>query len=221
MNGNNIPQLANLILDIKRDLSGMREGKLRIDSLFIYLMEIIEPKMSFEKLKGICETRLQPYQDVIVHIIPESVPFHSERTDLIVKEGQLITIDCAVKVNREWADGAYTFAVGEIDKSRKYLLSCSKELFQLVKKMSRPNNAFIDTVKKINHILEFSECFLVPGCGGHGIGRNLHQGNEYIYSDFNTNFVYPNNESYTVEPVLGMTIKGENIYSYFEETIVN
>ena len=56
--------------------------------------------------------------DAVVHGIPTSMP---------LQNGDIVSIDCGVKLNGFYGDQAYTFAVGEISAAKEKLLRVTRE----------------------------------------------------------------------------------------------
>ena len=138
-----------------------------------------------------------------------------------MRKGELITIDCALRLRKLWADRSVTLAVGEVDEKRRMLLKTARKAFLLVKEACLPGTPFCRIAGELGSFLADSPCCLVPGCGGHGIGASLHQGEDYIYSNPGKHQVMPEKGAFTVEPVLSRTPMGNEIlYAYYEDTII-
>ncbi|GAD04989.1 methionine aminopeptidase [Porphyromonas crevioricanis] len=105
--------------------------------------------------------------DHVVHGIP------SEKK--ILKEGDIISVDCGTKLNGFTGDSAYTFAVGEISPEVHSLLIATKEsLFKGIEQAIAGKR-----VGDIGHAVE-SYCTsrgygVVRELEGHGIGRKMHE----------------------------------------------
>ena len=96
----------------------------------------------------------------------------------VLKNGDVVSIDCGVLKNGFYGDSAYTFAVGEISNEVKQLLRVTKE--SLYKGIE---NAVVGKrIGDVSYAIE--ECVLKYGYGivrelvGHGIGRSLHEAPE-------------------------------------------
>ena len=105
----------------------------------------------------------------VVHGVPGSY---------VLKNGDVVSVDCGVLKNGFYGDSAYTFAVGEISEEIKQLLRVTKE--SLYKGIE---NAIAG--KRIGDIsFAIEECVSKYGYGivrelvGHGIGRSLHESPE-------------------------------------------
>lgn len=219
---NKYSSLANHILG-DNTYHSMIEGKKRLSAFFSTLPPVLKAGLSYKELSVYSREILSPYEDLILSIIPEEIPFHYDRLDRYLEEGSLITVDCAIKIDRLWADGAATFGVGRLDKRRQSFLNKAEKVFLLAKEHSIRGTSFSETQKAISDFLKEGPCQLVENCGGHGIGYSLHQGCDYIYSDRESTLVFPMDEAFTVEPVISFSLGDEGskeIFAYFEETLI-
>ena len=56
--------------------------------------------------------------EVVVHGIPD---------DTVLKEGDIVSVDCGTVYKGFYGDSAYTFPVGEVDKETAFLLKTTEE----------------------------------------------------------------------------------------------
>ncbi len=73
---------------------------------------------AFKGYGGFPKTLCTSVNDEVVHGIP---------SDYVLKEGDIISIDCGVILNGWYGDSAYTFAVGEISAGSKNGCSIIRE----------------------------------------------------------------------------------------------
>jgi len=105
--------------------------------------------------------------DQIVHGIPSGA--------VTLKEGDIISVDCGVRLNGFCGDSAYTFGVGEINSNVKHLLKVTKQAL-----LEGIDNAVVgkrigDIGFAIQNLCENSGYGVVREFVGHGIGRNMHE----------------------------------------------
>ncbi len=72
---------------------------------------------AFKGYGGFPNTLCTSVNDEVVHGIP---------SDYVLKEGDIISVDCGVILNGWYGDSAYTFAVGEITEDVKRLLDFTR-----------------------------------------------------------------------------------------------
>jgi methionyl aminopeptidase len=107
------------------------------------------------------------FNDVIVHGIPDN---------RIVKEGDVVSIDCGVKKDGFFGDSAFTFAVGEIDPQTMKLLVVTRECLDLAIQSARAGNRIGDIGFAVQHHAEVEHGYgVIREMVGHGIGRKLHE----------------------------------------------
>ncbi|MGV9672607.1 type I methionyl aminopeptidase [Gordonia sp. NPDC003504] len=127
---------------------------------------------SFKGYHGFPGTICSSVNDVVVHGIPSA--------DVILAEGDLVSIDCGAVLEGWHGDSAWTFGVGELSQADSELSEATRL------SMEAGIAAMIDGARltDISHAIEtgthdaerkFSRSFgIVDGYGGHGIGREMH-----------------------------------------------
>ena len=104
--------------------------------------------------------------DVVVHGIPSRY---------ILKDGDIVSIDCGVFMNGYHGDSSYTFEVGEVKPEIKALLVCTKEsLFKGIEQ-AIVGNTVGDIGYAVQHYAETHGYSVVRELVGHGVGKNLHE----------------------------------------------
>ncbi|BCW92962.1 MAG: type I methionyl aminopeptidase [Thermoanaerobaculum sp.] len=122
---------------------------------------------AFKGYHGYPATLCTSVNDVIVHGIP------SERC--ILKEGDIISLDCGVVVDGFYGDGAVTLPVGKISPEAQRLLQVTRECLELAVKEARPGRRLGDVSAAIQRHAEEAGFSVVREFVGHGIGRSLHE----------------------------------------------
>ncbi len=102
----------------------------------------------------------------VVHGIPNDVPLN---------EGDVVSIDCGVKMNGFYGDHAYTFAVGEISEEVKKLLEVTKKSLYLGIEQMKTGNRIGDISYAIQSFTEAHGYGVVRELVGHGLGRSMHE----------------------------------------------
>jgi len=119
---------------------------------------------------GFPNTLCTSVNDAIVHGIPSK--------ETVLKEGDIISIDCGTKMNGFYGDSAYTFKVGEVDNQIEKLLKTTKEsLFRGIEK-AIVGNRVGDISYAIQSNAESSGFSVVREMVGHGLGENMHESPE-------------------------------------------
>lgn len=105
--------------------------------------------------------------DVVVHGIPD------EKT--ILKEGDIISIDCGTLLNGFNGDSAYTFTVGEVTQEVRQLLQRTKEALYQGIDNARAGKHVGDISQTVQDYCEAVGYGVVRELTGHGIGRKMHE----------------------------------------------
>lgn len=102
----------------------------------------------------------------VVHGIPSSYE---------LKEGDIVSVDCGVILNKYYGDSAYTFLVGNGSDQKKKLLSVTKEALYKGIESAIEGNRIGDIGNAVQNHAEKMGFSVVRELVGHGIGRNLHE----------------------------------------------
>ncbi len=105
--------------------------------------------------------------DVVVHGIPDS--------KTILKDGDIISIDCGTLLDGYNGDSCYTFAVGDISEDIKLLLKTTKESLYLGIEKAVAGKHLGDIGSAIQENCECHGYGIIRELVGHGIGRKMHE----------------------------------------------
>lgn len=104
--------------------------------------------------------------EVVVHGIPDG---------RVVEEGDLVTIDVGVTLDRAIADSAYTFSVGTIDPEAQRLLDACQDALAAGIAEARLGNRIGDISHAVQTVVEDAGFSVVKSLVGHGVGRHYHE----------------------------------------------
>ena len=105
--------------------------------------------------------------DVVVHGVPNK--------ETVLKEGDIISIDCGTLLNGFNGDSCYTFCVGEISEEVKTLLKTTKESLYLGIENAQAGKHLGDISSAVQDHCEAHGYGIVRELTGHGIGREMHE----------------------------------------------
>lgn len=105
--------------------------------------------------------------DVVVHGIPSE--------DTVLKDGDIISIDCGTLLDGYNGDSAYTFCVGEVKPEVKQLLKVTRDSLYLGIEQAVAGNHVGDIGSAIQDYCEGFGYGVVRELTGHGIGREMHE----------------------------------------------
>ncbi len=93
----------------------------------------------------------------------------------ILKEGDIVSVDCGVEKNGYFGDHAYTFAVGECSDEAMHLLKTTFESLYKGIEQAVHGNKMGDLANAIQTHCEDSGYGIVRDLVGHGVGKALHE----------------------------------------------
>jgi len=121
---------------------------------------------AFKGYGGFPNTLCTSVNDEVVHGIPSAY---------ILKEGDIISVDCGVILNGWYGDSAYTFAVGEIKEEVRRLLDFTRAALEEGVKEAVVGKRVGDISYAVQNKAESGGYTVVRDLVGHGIGRRLHE----------------------------------------------
>jgi methionyl aminopeptidase len=121
---------------------------------------------AFKGYGGFPNTLCTSVNDEVVHGIPSGY---------VLKEGDIISVDCGVILNGWYGDSAYTFAVGEITGDVRRLLDFTRASLEEGVKEAVAGNRVGDISYAVQTKAESGGYSVVRELVGHGLGRKLHE----------------------------------------------
>lgn len=104
-----------------------------------------------------------------------SVVVHGIPNDYVIKDGDIVSVDCGVVLNGYWGDSAYTFAVGDVAPEVRMLLQRTLESLYKGIEAAIAGNRIGDIGHAIQSHVEQFGYGVVRDLVGHGLGRQLHE----------------------------------------------
>ncbi len=105
--------------------------------------------------------------NIVVHGIPSD--------KVVIKEGQIISIDVGVLYNGWQGDAARTFMVGEVASDKKKLVEVTEQCFFKAVENLRDGTPLGDIGYYVQTHAESNGFSVVRALVGHGIGREMHE----------------------------------------------
>ena len=165
----------------------MREAGRLLAIMHEELQKEIKPGISTGKINEIGETIIRDFgcnpnflnyngfpasictsiNNEIVHGIPSY--------KRILKEGDIISLDCGLIYKGYHSDAARTWGVGEISEEAQRLIDVTKQSFFEGIKFAKEGNHLYDISKAVQNYAESFGYSIVRELVGHGIGTHLHE----------------------------------------------
>jgi methionyl aminopeptidase len=121
---------------------------------------------AFKGYRGFPKNICVSIDEEVVHGIP------GQR---VLKEGEIVSVDVGVLKDGFYADGAWTFPVGEISDEAKKLLGVAKKGLKAGIAQARSGNRLGDISFAVQSLVEKNGFSVVRDLTGHGIGRQMHE----------------------------------------------
>ena len=169
-----------------REIELMRQAGLLVSKMHKFIKPYIKEGITTKELDSLCEKFIiennavpteKGYEgypasicasvnDTVVHGIPNNYK---------LKNGDIITIDVVIGYKGYQGDAAWTYAVGEIDDNKKYLMEHTEKALYEGIKMIKPGNRIGDISNAVETYANEHNLGVVRELCGHGIGADMHE----------------------------------------------
>lgn len=122
---------------------------------------------AFKGYRGYPASTCISVNDQVVHGIPSP--------KVVIKSGDIISIDLGVVLDGFYGDGAITIPVGDIDEEAMQLIRITEESLSLGIQSAVVGNRVSDISAAIQQHVESHGYSVVRAFVGHGIGQSLHE----------------------------------------------
>lgn len=169
-----------------REIELMRKAGMLVSEMHKYIKPYIKEGITTRELDKLCEdfivkhdgvpsckgyegfpcTLCTSVNEVVVHGIPNNRK---------LVNGDIITIDVVIGYKGYQGDAAWTYAVGEVDDDKKYLMEHTEKSLYEGLKMVKPGNRIGDIAHAVQQYAEGHNLGVVRELCGHGIGKEMHE----------------------------------------------
>lgn len=175
-----------LYLKTDEEIGLLRESNLLVSKTLAEIASLIKPGVTTLYLDKIAETYIRDnggipgfkgyggFPSTLCTSVNEEV-VHGIPSEYVLKEGDIVSVDCGVILNGWYGDSAYTFSVGEIDESVRLLLDFTRESLEEGVKEAVAGNRVGDISWAVQNKAESGGFSVVRELVGHGLGKRLHE----------------------------------------------
>lgn len=177
---------VHIIYKTKEEVEYIRISSLLVGEALAEVAKVIRPGVTTLELDNVAEDYIRSNNAVpafkgykgfpgslCVSVNAEVV--HGIPGKRVLKEGDIVSVDCGVIKNGWFGDSAYTFAVGEIKEEDAQLLNITRQCLMEGIKHAIQGNRVGDISAAIQLLAEKNGYGVVRELVGHGIGRSLHE----------------------------------------------
>jgi methionyl aminopeptidase len=175
-----------LYLKTDEEVGLLRESNLLVSRTLAEVAALIRPGVTTFYLDKIAETFIRDnggtpafkgyggFPGTLCTSVNDEV-VHGFPSEYILKEGDIISVDCGVILNGWYGDSAYTFSVGQISEEVKRLLDYTKKALEAGVREALAGNRVGDISFAVQCKAESGGYSVVRELVGHGLGRKLHE----------------------------------------------
>lgn len=120
----------------------------------------------FKGYEGFPYTLCVSVNDVVVHGFPG---------EYVLKEGDIVSVDCGTVMDGYYGDSAFTFGVGEISEENRRLLDVTRKSLELGIASALSGNRVGDIGAAVQDYCESFGYGMVRELVGHGLGETMHE----------------------------------------------
>jgi methionyl aminopeptidase len=120
--------------------------------------------------RGYPKTLCTSINQQVVHGIPSS--------SHVLKDGDIVSVDCGVLHEGYFGDSAYTFAIGTVSERVRLLLNTTREALYKGIEQATEGKRIGDIGNAVQEYCEKQRFSVVREMVGHGIGKGLHEAPE-------------------------------------------
>lgn len=121
---------------------------------------------AFKGYHGFPATLCTSVNEQVVHGIPAS---------RVLREGEILSVDCGAIVDGYYGDSAMTFPVGEVSDEAKRLMDATRASLEAGIARCVPGMRLYDVSAAVQGVAEHAGFSVVREYVGHGIGRSMHE----------------------------------------------
>lgn len=170
----------------KSEIEYMREAGKVVAYTHLVLKDMIKPGITTKELDEVAEKVIRKHGAIpafkgyggfpgsICTSINEQV-VHGIPGEIILKDGDLISIDIGTIKNGYFGDAAKTHPVGNVSEQAMKLINVTRDSFYEGLKYCKQGYRLSDVSHAIQMFVEANEFTIVRDYGGHGIGTSLHE----------------------------------------------
>jgi methionyl aminopeptidase len=164
----------------------IRKSSLLVSKTLAEIAKVIRPGVKTIELNKLAETFIRDNGGIPAFLNYNGFPYslcislndqivHGFPGQHVLVEGDLVSVDCGVILNKYYGDSAYTFAIGEVDESVKKLMRVTKESLYLGIEKAVVGQRVGDIGYAVQEHAEKNGFGVVKELVGHGVGLRLHE----------------------------------------------
>ncbi len=210
-----------ILIKTKKEIDYIRESSQLVAETLQLCKSYVKPGITTLELDQIAEDYIRsnggipafkgysqgsgiPFPATLCTSIDEEV-VHGIPKNRVLKEGEIISIDCGVEKNGYFGDAAITVAVGEISEAKKKLMDATEQSLYAGIDNAKVGNRIGDISNSIESYINKFGYGIVRDLTGHGVGKHLHEDPQIMnYGRKGTGARIKNGMTLAIEPMITM-----------------
>ncbi len=178
-----------IYLKTKEEIELLRENNILVSETLAEVKKYIKPGVTTKELDTVAEEFIRahgavpgflgygnpPFPATLCISVNEQVVHGIPSDKHVLKEGDIVSVDCGTVMKGFYGDSAYTFVVGEIAPDVQRLLTVTKEALRKGTAQAKVGNRIGDVSSAVQRYAEANGFSVVRELTGHGLGRNMHE----------------------------------------------
>src|ERR1700744_864458 len=164
----------------------IRESSLLVSKTLGEIAKIIRPGIKTIELNKLAETFIRDNGGVPAFLNYHGFPYslcislndqvvHGFPSNHVLVEGDLVSVDCGVVLNKYYGDSAFTFAIGEVSDTVKTLMRVTRECLDKGVEKAIAGMRLGAIGYAVQEHAEKHGFGIVKELVGHGVGTHLHE----------------------------------------------
>jgi len=190
--GSGLTHHRGIILKSAREIERMREAGRVVHRVLARTRELAVPGATTAQLNAVAEELIAevgglalfkgvvnpqakfPFPAALCTSVNEEL-VHGIPSTRVLREGDIVSIDCGVRLAGYCADSATTIPIGTISAATRRLIDVTRGALELAIELIRPGRMWSEVAKRMQAYVEGEKLSVVREFVGHGIGRDMHE----------------------------------------------
>ncbi len=176
-----------IVIRTAKEIARMRRSGIALRGVLDTLRASIAPGMTTMDLEEIAEAKIKEagaisafkgYHDfpcVLCTSVNSEVVHGIPSAQRVLREGDIVSIDCGLIIDKYYADSAITLPVGKIAGQAQQLLEVTEKSLQAAIAVVRAGATLGDVGAAVQEVVESAGFSVVRDFVGHGIGTVMHE----------------------------------------------
>ena len=182
-----------ITLRSRREIELIRRAGAVVADVLSKLQEIAEPGVTTGRLNNVASqitadagaealfkgvrsplSRI-PFPACVCTSVNEQVVHGIPSETVVLKDGDILSIDFGARLDGYCADAAVTIAIGKVSENKRKLIDVTKHVLDMVIEKSAPAVKWSRIAAEMQNYVESAGFSIVKDFVGHGIGKKMHE----------------------------------------------